>query len=317
MPAVRFVLLTTLLAFAGAASPAAPAGADLPAAGGRPAGSLIIAGGGSLPPVILKRFLELARPPGSGGAERPPRILVLPMASGSPDSGPEQAAEFAALGAEATSAAVTRERALDPAAATLLHDVTGVWFTGGDQSRVTAAIGGTPFLAALHERHRRGAVIGGSSAGAAIMSPLMITGDERRPAGGAPAGDDQRDAFLTLARDNIVTVEGLGFLPGAIVDQHFVRRKRHNRLLSLVLEHPGLVGAGIDEGTALEVAPDGRWSVLGDGVVVIYDARRAALPAGPSDPAAPLQGAGVILHVLASGGRYHPETGRVDLPSGR
>ena len=96
--------------------------------------------------------------------------------------------------------------------------------------------------AAILARYRDGAVVGGTSAGAAVMSTPMITGDERLPGGDRPPAKDSSDAFMTIARDNVVTVEGFGLLPGAIVDQHFVRRRRNNRLLSLVLENPTLVG---------------------------------------------------------------------------
>jgi len=95
------------------------------------------------------------------------------------------------------------------------------------------------------------------------------------------------------------------------VDQHFVRRKRHNRLLSLVLENPSLVGAGIDEETALEVAPGGLWHVIGAGVVVVYDARGArVVPRGTHQLAA----ADVRVHVLPSGSAFDPRRGRVSLP---
>ena len=80
---------------------------------------------------------------------------------------------------------------------------------------------------------------------------------------------------MTIARENVVTAEGFGLLPGVVVDQHHVRRRRNNRLLSLVLENPSLVGIGIDESTALEVGPAGVWKVLGESVAVVYDAREA------------------------------------------
>jgi cyanophycinase len=116
---------------------------------------------------------------------------------------------------------------------------------------------------------------------------------------------------MTIARDNIVTARGFALLPGAIVDQHFVRRRRNNRLLSLVLENPGLVGVGIDESTAIEVGPDGIWRVLGESVAVIYDARHAAVTAAGA-PA--LGAADVRLDVLPSGSTYDPRTGRAVLP---
>src|SRR5690606_3561987 len=98
----------------------------------------------------------------------------------------------------------------------------------------------------------------GTSAGAAVMSTPMITGDERHPGGSRP---DSTEPFMTIARDNIITSTGFGLIDGAILDQHFLRRKRHNRLVSAVLEHPKLLGVGIDESTALLVQPDGRWRV--------------------------------------------------------
>jgi cyanophycinase len=134
----------------------------------------------------------------------------------------------------------------------------------------------------------------------------MITGDERRPGGARPS----QDAWITIDRDNVITAEGLMLLPGAIVDQHFVRRQRHNRLIALVLEQPGLVGAGIDEETALQVNPDGSWEVVGGSVVVIYDARNATV----APPGSPLGAAGVRMHVLPAGGRFDPRTGRATVP---
>src|SRR5688500_10551092 len=184
----------------------------------------------------------------------------------------------------------------------LLDGVTGVWFGGGDQSRLTAAIGGTPVEAAIHRLYENGAVVGGTSAGAAVMSAIMITGDERRPGG---VRRDTTLSFVTIDRENIVTAQGFGLLPGVIVDQHFLRRRRHNRLMSLALENPSLVAVGIDESTAIQVNPGGCWDVVGAGQVVIYDPRSARVTTG----AAPLGAAGVKMSVLPAGSRYEPETG--------
>ncbi|MGH9366474.1 MAG: cyanophycinase [Thermoanaerobaculia bacterium] len=273
---------------------------------GSGSGSLLIVGGGPIPDSIVRRFVELAG--GSGRA----RIAVLPMASEDPDAGTKIVKDFEKLGA-------TAERiALDPAAEGFeeapgkLEGMTGIWFGGGDQSRLTAALGGTPVEKAIRERFASGAVIGGTSAGAAVMSTPMITGDEKHPGGSRPPKDpsDSASAFLTIARDNIVTKEGFDLLPGAIVDQHFVRRRRHNRLISLVLEHPDKVGVGIDESTALEVGPDGRWKVLGESVAVVYDARKARVTA----PGQPLGAADVRMQVLPPGSVYDPTTGQAQLP---
>src|SRR6185312_8299591 len=113
------------------------------------------------------------------------------------------------------------------------------------------------------------------------------------------------DEFPTIARGVIEVVPGLGFFPGVIVDQHFIRRERLNRLLAAVLERPTLLGIGIDESTALEVGPDGIWTVRGASSVVVIDARRArvASAARPLAAAAP--------PTLAGQGGTASVTGRV------
>jgi cyanophycinase len=265
------------------------------------AGHLIIVGGGPRPAAIMDRFIELAG--GVGEA----RIAVVPMASGNPESAGESLVEeMLALGAaDAFVLHVDRDEAMRPETADRLDGATGVWFSGGSQTRHTAALKDTPVEARLHEMLREGVVLGGTSAGAAIMSERMITGGERRPGGDRP----RDEAWITIDRDNVVTEPGFGFLPGAIVDQHFVRRKRHNRLIALVFEHPEDVGVGIDEATALHVGPDGRWTVLGDGVVVIYDARDSQVVATDS----PLGASGVRMHVLPHGATFDPRTGEASL----
>jgi cyanophycinase len=248
---------------------------------------------------MMRRFVELA-----GGAGRA-RIAVVPMASSEAEAtGTAVAAELDSLGAKSFVFLVDRVQADSAAVAGRLDSATGIWFTGGDQALLTDAIGGTASLRVMHRRYRDGAVIGGTSAGAAIMSDSMITGNQ------TPPGDTlgyYGDEFPAIARRRVQVVAGLGFLPEAIVDQHFIRRERHNRLLSAVLERPSLIGVGIDESTALEVRPDGSWRVLGESAVVIYDARRARL----SGRAASVLGATDLrVHVLPPGGAFHPNTGR-------
>jgi cyanophycinase len=154
-------------------------------------------------------------------------------------------------------------------------------------------------------------VIGGTSAGAAIMSDSMITGNQFRP--GEDTSGYYDGGYQRIARRAIEIVPGLGFLPNAVVDQHFVRRQRHNRLLSVVLERPALLGVGIDEGTALRVDPDGRWTVLGASAAVVYDARDAQIT---TSDASRLGGAGIHLHLLPAGSTFDPRTGRATLPGG-
>lgn len=267
------------------------------------AGHLLIVGGGRQPPELVQRFVDLA---GGAGAAR---IAVIPLASGIPErTGPAKVEELVALGADAFVLQPDRPAADDDSAARLLDGVTGVWFTGGDQARITRVLSGTRLAGAITDLYRAGAVIGGTSAGAAIMTDSMLTGEQ------ILAGEDtigyHGDEYRRIARRAIHMVPGLGFLPGAIVDQHFVERERHNRLISVVLERPYLVGVGIAESTAIEVRPDATWAVIGAGIVMVYDAREATItPDGQ-----PLGAAGVRMHLLPAGSRFDPRTGAALLP---
>ena len=105
--------------------------------------------------------------------------------------------------------------------------------------------------------------------------------------------------FEVISAKNVELSPGLGLFPGAILDQHFVARKRQNRLLSVVLEHPQYLGVGIDEATAAWLKPDGTFEVLGDGAVVVYDAARR--PASPAPRAkAPFSSASARPHAPTS-----------------
>ena len=256
-------------------------------------GTLLIVGGGSQPPELVARFVELA-----GGAGRA-RIAVIPLASGAPkESGDEKVAQFVdEYSADAFVLNPVRAEA-ERGLPGVLDGVTGVWFTGGDQARITDVLAGTRMLEDIRALYRDGAVIGGTSAGAAIMSDSMLTGNQTRADSTGYYGDE----FETIARRTIEVVPGLGFLPGTIVDQHFVARERHNRLVSAVLERPTLIGVGIDESTAIEVGADGRWTVRGASQVIVYDAREASIT-----PTGGVLGAtGIRMHVLPPGGVFDP-----------
>ncbi len=206
-------------------------------------GSLVLVGGGSLPESIRERFLELA------GGKRA-RLVVIPTASIKADN-PEQLKGFAywkALGVESCTLLHTRrrEQANDPKFLKVIHEATAVWLSGGDQSRLVAAYRGTGVEHELHDLLDRGGVIGGTSAGAAVMSSVMITGGSQ-----------------------VAEVDaGFGFLPGAVVDQHLMKRNRVPRLLGVLTTHPGYFGVGIDEQTGVVV--QGRtMTVLGQAAVRI------------------------------------------------
>jgi cyanophycinase len=253
-------------------------------------GYLFIIGGGSRPESMTRRFVELASQFGEG------KIIVFPMASAEPaEVGSEQAAELKNLGAKDVECRIlTREQALEKEQAAILDGAGGVFFSGGVQSRLMDILLDTPVHHRLLEFYEQGGVIGGTSAGAAVLSEIMITGDERRQV-------KEGHEFETIEVDNIVTAAGLGFLKTAIVDQHFVTRKRHNRLISLMAEHPHLLGIGVDESTAAIVGPNETLEVLGKNCVVIYDARAATINIRPGG----LVGiSDLVMHVLVPGDRF-------------
>lgn len=274
----------------------------VPAANGfpSPAGSLVIVGGGDTPTEVQARFVELAG--GSGAA----RIAVLPMASTEADEeANEVIADLRKLGASAELFVPAPDELDSTAAVEQLDGYTGFWFIGGDQSRLADALRGTRVLDALERRYMAGAVIGGTSAGASVMSSMMLTGKLRTPE------DAETMEILNIARGVMELSIGFGFIKGAIVDQHFMRRARYNRLISAVLDHPLMLGVGIDEETALLVRPDGNWEVLGNNYVKIFDAARARV----IDDEGPMARASDIrMHVLPRGSRFNTRTRTVSFP---
>lgn len=235
-------------------------------------GPLVIVGGGGTTDAIRARALELAR-----GAQT--RVVVLPQASSVEERGVDAAQMWLESGAREARVVEFAQR--DEAVAAI-EAADLIWIGGGDQSRFMREARDANMLDVLRERHRAGVVIGGTSAGAAVMTEHMLTGDPE-------------DAPEKLSPGSVEIVEGLGLFEGAIVDQHFVVRRRNNRLLSAVLSHPSCVGYGIDERTALIVLP-GELEVLGDGTVVVFDARGAQILDG-----AVWSAVGVDLSVLRAG----------------
>ncbi len=255
------------------------------AAGGpaAPRGHLVLIGGGSKPPAAMRTFVERAGGPDAS-------IVIFPTASGEPDT-PEVYRELFTGEYGCTDVWVapvkTADDACSPEVVARVRSAGGIFFSGGDQRRILDALRGSPTLDALREAFARGAVVGGTSAGTACQSPLMITGD----------GD-----FSVVTADNVALWPGLDLFGGVIVDQHFVARQRQNRLISVVLEHPDLLGVGIDEATAVWVRPDRTFEVLGDGWVMVFDASGARVRRQPYSRGGTALGvAGLVTHVLLPG----------------
>ena len=205
-------------------------------------GSLVLCGGGKLPDVIREKFVALA-----GGKSA--RLIIIPTASGD-DTVDDDARELDAIWKAREPASITilhtrsRDQADDPEFVEPLKHATGVWIAGGRQSKIAEAYSETLVERELHALLERGGVVGGTSAGAACQSQVMIV------------------------RGAIYTKPGLDLIPGAIIDQHFLARERKIRLFEALARHPQLVGLGIDEGTALIV--EGRTlRCLGESTVTI------------------------------------------------
>lgn len=223
-------------------------------------GSLIISGGGEPAPIIKERFLALAAKPDA-------KLVIIPTASLTADN-PEndQTAAWQDANLPTITVLHTRDRAKanDPAFVAPLKSASAVWLSGGNQSRLSDAYAGTLVEKELHALLARGGVIGGTSAGAAIMSRDMIASGKSEPKMGT----------------------GFGFLPYSIIDQHFLARDRQTRSLKAVREHPGRYGLGIDEGTALEVSGR-RMRVIGNSTVTVTlgpsPTRKPKITAFPAD----------------------------------
>lgn len=253
--------LITVVAAALAATACASANRSPAAATpvGPPRGTLVLAGGGRLPAEVTARFIELA-----GGSEA--RIVVIPTA-GTEDAFPDDwpvAAAFREAGVADVTILHTRRRgeADSEAFVAPLGRATGVWIPGGRQWRLTDAYLGTRTVRELGALLERGGVIGGTSAGASVQPSYMVRGAvEGNTVMMAPGYE-----------------EGFGLLRDVAVDQHLLARGRQDDLLAVVHRHPGLLGIGIDEGTALIVSRD-RAEVVGSSVVAFYNAAdRDTLP---------------------------------------
>ncbi len=240
-----------------------------------PKGHLVIIGGGNIADDMRSRVLQIA-----GGPKAV--VVVLPQASELPETGPETVAIWQKFGAAQVKALDVADRA---GALAAVKEATLIWFPGGDQTKLVKAWAGTGIPEAIRERYQQGTTVAGTSAGAAVMSKVMITGD----------GMDLQ-AITSKKTD---TSDGFGLWPMAIVDQHFLKRQRNNRLLSAVLDHPDLVGVGIDESTAVIVSAGREIEVIGKSAVVVMDARAAAVT--PTPAGQPIAGTNLRLHVLKAG----------------
>ncbi|HEY9667759.1 MAG TPA: cyanophycinase [Coleofasciculaceae cyanobacterium] len=256
-------------------------------------GQLVIIGGAedrSGECTILREFVRRA-----GGINA--RIVVMTVATELPrEVGDDYTRVFERLGVEDVRIVDTVERD-DASSSTYLEAIenaTGVFFTGGNQARITSVLRDTEIHKLLHKQLSNGLlVIGGTSAGAAMMPDMMIV-----------EGDSE-----TNPRIEIVEMEpGMGFLPGVVIDQHFAQRGRIGRLLSALAQQPVNLGFGIDENTAVVVS-NKQIEVIGEGAVTVLDVSditHTNLDRILKDEDLAL--CGVKLHILPHGYRFDLST---------
>lgn len=240
---------------------------------------------------ILQRFVEL-----SGGAGA--RIVIVPAASRFPGAGARYREIFEELGVAAAEPLDIgdRDAANQPELAALVEQSTGIFLTGGNQVRAASLLGGTEVGDALLEANRRGTPVAGTSAGASLMSAVMVAG------GKPPIAPEANVARMS---------PGLGLIDSVIIDQHFRERGRITRLVTMISYNPGLIGLGIDEDTAALIQPDSKLDVVGNGTVVIVDGARMATNVAAKRDGTPVSIANAIVHFLTAGDRYDLATREV------
>ncbi|HKP67040.1 MAG TPA: cyanophycinase [Casimicrobiaceae bacterium] len=238
---------------------------------------------------ILRRFVEA-----SGGEDAD--IVVIPTASKMHETGPRYEALFRELGAARVSVMDfdTRRDCQEPNRLERLDQATGIFFTGGNQLRLTALLGGTPVAQLIRKRNAAGVTVGGTSAGASILSEHMIAfGDE---------GSSVIAGSVRLA-------PGLGLTNRFVIDQHFRERDRLGRLITALAYNPFAIGIGLDEDTAVFIGPDETLEVEGSGGVTVVDASEVSFSSADSvSEGQPVAVLGLKVHVLTPGTTFNLNT---------
>jgi len=238
---------------------------------------------------ILERFVRV-----SGGSDAD--IVVIPTASRMNETGPRYERLFTDLGAARVTVMDfdTRRDCQERGRLERLEEATGIFFTGGNQLRLSTLLGGTPVAKLIRVRNAHGVTVGGTSAGASILSEHMIAfGDE---------GSSVVSGSVRLA-------PGLGLTNRFIIDQHFRQRDRLGRLLTALSYNPFAVGIGLDEDTAAFIGPDETVEVEGSGGVTIVDAADVSYSSIDAvDEGQPVCLLGLRLHMLVAGATFNLHT---------
>ena len=221
-------------------------------------GKLFIIGGGSRPDFLVDRMIKEA------GLKSGETVAIFPHASEEQDSSFYYAKQqFEKRNLKALDCAFKKDEKLSPSKLDPLKTAKLIYIGGGDQVRFMEIINSNPEVKnLLKSAYQNGKMIAGTSAGAAVMSEVMITGNQLKY-------KDYENTFDNIEIKNVETKQGLGFIKTAVIDHHFVVRSSYNRLLSLIIENPTYKGIGIDEGTAILVK-NGSAEVVGRAQVIVF-----------------------------------------------
>jgi cyanophycinase len=226
------------------------------------------------------------------------KIVVCTIASTEPDSlWEEYESAFRALGVPHVFRLdlESRQDASTPRAIRILEGATGVFFTGGDQLKITSQIGDTPVYSRIQEIFEEGGVVAGTSAGASAMSETMLVANDG-------------DASYRI-KSALLMAPGLGLAQDMLIDQHFAERGRMARLIGAVSQNPRVLGVGIDEDTAMIVEHSRSFRVLGAGAVYVVDASKTTYSnIGEEGADRTLSSFGITVHVLSQGDRFDLST---------
>jgi cyanophycinase len=222
------------------------------------------------------------------------KIVVCTVASAEPDAlWEEYEVAFRALGVPHVYRLdiESRQDATTPRAMRILEGASGVFFTGGDQLKITSQIGDTPVYSRVQEIYEQGGVIAGTSAGASAMSETMMV-------------TNNGDASYRI-KSALLMAPGLGLARDMLIDQHFAERGRMGRLIGAVSQNPRVLGIGIDEDTAMIVERDHDIRVLGAGAVYVVDASKTTYSnIGEEQSDRTLSSFNLIVHMLSQGDRF-------------
>jgi cyanophycinase len=238
---------------------------------------------------ILERFVRV-----SGGDSAD--IVVIPTASRAHETGPRYQQVFSDIGAARVTVMDfdTRRDCQERGRLKRLEAASGIFFTGGNQLRLTTLLGGTPVARLIRQRNARGVTVGGTSAGASILSEHMI------------ASGDEGSAMVA---GSVRLAPGLGLTNRFIIDQHFRQRDRFGRLLTALAYNPFAVGVGLDEDTAAFISPDELIEVEGTGGVTVVDPSEVNFSSIDAvEEGQPVCMLGLKVHVLVAGATFNLNT---------